>query len=209
MPHLLRQSSLGLDEYQWGRLHTWLHLAALLPFRPCGRGWKVKTFDWRTPRDCSSYFACLSPTSRRPCPFSTGSIFTNFSEKTEKGPNFDVRVHPQSLIYHIKSSIESQHNIPLQKQEVRLDGKSLQNGRKLKYYNINSASRLTFHSSQDSADRKARKADLDAKWGRVQTTGRDVTQIFCKTLTGYVKKTWIYDLYHPQTTLIFVNKLSN
>ncbi|KAK9562980.1 hypothetical protein V6Z77_010311 [Aspergillus fumigatus] len=102
---------------------------------------------------------------------------------TEKGPGFAVRVPPQSLIYHIKSSIESQHNIPLPTQEVRLDGKALQNGRKLKYYGINSASRLTFHLREDSAG-KARKAYLDEKWGRVRMPGRDATQIFCKTLTG-------------------------
>lgn len=70
-------------------------------------------------------------------------------------------------------------------QEVRLDGKALQNGRKLKYYGINSASRLTFHLREDSAG-KARKAYLDEKWGRVRMPGRDATQIFCKTLTGYV-----------------------
>jgi hypothetical protein len=135
------------------------------------------------------------------CPCSTESPFTDFTAKNENGRDFDVRVHPQSLIYHIKSSIESDHDIPLLNQEVCLDGKPLQNGRKLKYYGINSASRLTFHLRDDSADHKARKADLNAKWGRVQTTGRDAMQIFCRTLTGYVGTDWFYHLWHPQTTL--------
>ncbi|GLA54772.1 hypothetical protein AnigIFM63604_001080 [Aspergillus niger] len=77
-----------------------------------------------------------------------------------------------NLIYHLKKQIERDKSIPFTHQKLFLGDLELQNGRKLKYYKIESGAKLTL--------RQEKSEPKEPSYERGEAT------IFIRTLTGWV-----------------------